>query len=211
VAGEAVRFFTQFWSFSQAVIGRHLAPAMRGYADQSPVALMAHLIVASTALGYLSLQAKQIVKGRTPRGFENEEGDSLAGSLFIASLLQGGGLGIYGDFLFGEANRNGLPATLSSFAGPAVSDGERLFAIVNKAVWGDEDEKADAGGDAVKFAISSAPGANLFYTRWALDYLVMWRMQEAMSPGYLERYERRTREREGSDFLVDPSQAITGR
>lgn len=210
VAGEAVRFFTQFWSFSQAVIGRHLAPAVRGYAGQSPVALMAHLIVASTALGYMSLQMKQLVKGRSPRGLENEEGESLAGSLFIASLLQGGGLGLYGDFLFGEANRNGLPATLSSFAGPAVSDAERLFAIVNKAVWGDADEKADAGADAAKFAVASAPGANLWYSRWALDYLVLWRMQEAMSPGYLERWENRTEKREGSGFLVDPSEAVTG-
>lgn len=208
VAGEAARTFTQFWSFSQAVIGRHLAPAMRGYAGQSPVALMAHLIVASTALGYLSLQAKQIAKGREPRGLENDDGESLAGSLFIASLLQGGGLGVYGDFLFGEANRSGLPATVSSLAGPAVSDAERLFQIVNQAVWGDGDEKADAAGDAAKFGITMLPGANLWYTRWALDYLVLWRMQEAMSPGYLERYERRVEGSTGSGFIVSPSEAV---
>lgn len=208
VGGEAVRTFTQFWSFSQAVIGRHVAPAIRGYAKQSPVALMAHLIVASTALGYVSLQMKQLVKGRELRGLENDDGESLAGSLFIASLLQGGGLGIYGDFLFGEANRSGLPATLSTLMGPAVSDGERLFQIMNKAVWGDLDEKADAGGDAVKFAINSAPGANIWYTRWLLDYLVMWRMQEAMSPGYLERYERRVEKSTGAGFLVSPADAV---
>lgn len=210
VAGEAVRTFTQFLGFSQAVIGRHVAPAMRGYAGQSPVALMAHLIVASTALGYLSLQAKQIAKGRTPRGLENDEGESLAGSLWIASLLQGGGLGLYGDFLFGEANRSGLPATVSSFMGPAVGDAERLFQIVNKAVWGDADDREDAAGDAAKFAITSLPGANIWYTRWALDYLVLWRLQEQMSPGYLRRMERRAEKREGSSFLVDPSLAVTG-
>lgn len=209
--GEAARFFTQFLSFSQAVIGRHVAPAIKGYAGQHPVSLLAHLIVASTALGFVSLQAKQLVKGRTPRGLEDDEGNSMAGSLFIASLLQGGGLGIYGDFLFGEANRNGLPATISSFAGPAVSDAEKLFAIVNRAVWGDMDEKADAGGDLAKFAVTSAPGANLFYTRAVLDYLVLYRMQEAMSPGYLERWEKRVREREASEFLIDPSEAVTGR
>lgn len=208
IAGEAARTFTQFLSFSQAVIGRHLAPAMRGYAGQQPVALMAHMIVASTALGYLSLQMKQLVKGRELRGTENDDGDNLTGSLFIASLLQGGGLGLYGDFLFGEANRNGLPATISSFMGPAVSDAEKLFGIVNKAVWGDADEREDAGGDAVKFAITSAPGANLWYTRWLLDYLVLWRMQEAMSPGYLERYEKRVEDREGAGFLISPSEAV---
>lgn len=211
VAGESIRLLTQFLGFSQAVIGRHVAPAARGYGGQSPVALMAHLIVASTALGYLSLQAKQLVKGRELRGTENDDGDNLTGSLFIASMLQGGGLGLYGDFLMGEANRNGLPATVSTFMGPAVGDAEKLFAIVNKAVWGDEEEKVDAGGDLAKFAITSAPGANLFYTRWVLDYLVLYRMQEAMSPGYLERYERRVEKREGAGFLVDPSEAITGR
>lgn len=208
--GEAVRFFTQFLGFSQAVIGRHVAPAMRGYAGQTPVALMAHLIVASTALGYVSLQMKQLAKGRELRGLENDDGESLAGSLWISSLLQGGGLGLYGDFLFGEANRNGLPATIGTFMGPAVSDAEKLFAIVNKAVWGDAEDKADAGGDFTKFALQNVPGANIWYTRWLMDYLVHWRLSEAMSPGYLERYERRVEKREGAGFLVDPSEAITG-
>lgn len=210
VGGEAVRFFTQFWSFSQGVIGRHVAPAARGYAGQSPISLLAHLIVASTALGWLSLEMKQLVKGREPRTAGVMREPDRAGSLFLAAMLQGGGLGIYGDFLMGEANRSGLPATLSAFAGPAVSDGERLFQIVNKAMWGDMDEKADAGADGIKLGVSLLPGANLFYTRWALDYLILHRMSEAMSPGYLERYEKRVREREGTEFLVDPSQAITG-
>lgn len=209
VGGEAVRFFTQFWSFSQAVLGRHVAPAARGYGGQSPVSLLAHLVVASTALGYVSLQMKQLAKGREFRGTTNDDGEDLTSQLFIASLLQGGGLGLYGDFLFGEANRNGLPATLSAFAGPAVSDAEKLFAIVNKAVWGDGEDKADAGADAVKFAIASAPGANIFYTRWVLDYLVLWRMTEAMSPGYLERYEKRVEDREGAGFLISPSEVVS--
>lgn len=210
VGGEAVRFFTQFWSFSQAVIGRHVAPAARGYAGRSPVSLLAHLIVASTALGWLSLEMKQLAKGREPRTGAIMADPDKGGALFLAAMLQGGGLGIYGDFLFGEANRSGLPATASAFAGPAVSDAERLFQIVNQAVHGDWDDKADAGADFVKWGVMMAPGANLFYTRWALDYLVLWRMQEAMSPGYLDRYERRIERREGAGFLVDPSEAVTG-
>lgn len=210
IGGEAVRFFTQFWSFSQAVIGRHVAPAARGYAGQQPISLLAHLIVASTVLGYVSLEMKQLTKGRTARGPAALADPEKLDNLFIAALLQGGGLGMYGDFLMGEANRSGLPATLSAFAGPAVGDGERLFQIVNKAVHGDWDEKADAGADLTKFGITMLPGANLFYTRAALDYLVLFRMQEAMSPGYLERYEDRVRRREGTEFLVDPSEAVTG-
>lgn len=208
--GEALRIMTQFLSFSHTVVGRHLAPTLQGYAGQHPVALLAHMIVASTALGYLSLQAKQIVRGRTPRSLENDDGESLAGKLVVASFLQGGGAGIYGDFLFGEASRNGVGFTVSTMMGPAVGDLEKLITIMRKATGGEPDDMADAPGDLAKFAMQSAPGANLWLTRSVTDYLITWRMSEAMSPGYIERYERRVREKEGSDFLIDPSQAITG-
>ncbi len=210
--GEAVRLFTQFWSFSAGVMGRHVVPASRGFAGRQSVALLAHLIVASTLMGVLTIQAKQISKGRTPRPLDNP-------GLWPAALLQGGGLGLYGDFLFGEYARSGMPATLSSFGGPAVSELERLRLVVgaaagtlNPMATSMEREKSrqtfeNQGFRAVR---DNMPFGNIWYTRLALDYLVLWRIQEAISPGYLQRYEKGVREREGSDFLVSPSEAVGG-
>lgn len=205
--GEAIRTFTQFWSFNQAVIGRHLAPAARGYAGQKPVALLAHLILATTLGGYASIQAKQIAKGREPRSlFKDGELDGeAAGKLWIAALLQGGGLGIYGDFLFGEANRNGLGFSFGSLAGPGVSELEAAAQLVRSAVSGDV---ADLPADMVRIGVRNAPFANLWYTRLALDYLVLWRLQEAMSPGYLNRYQSRVEDQENTSFLVEPTSAL---
>jgi hypothetical protein len=59
-----------------------------------------------------------------------------------------------------------------------------------------------------RFVKDNTPFANVWYARLALDYLVLWRMQEAISPGYLARYEANVREREGSDFLVAPTDAV---
>jgi hypothetical protein len=217
VMGEAIRLFTQFWSFNQAIIGRHIVPAARGYAGAKPVSLLAHLILATTLGGYLSLQAKQIAKGRSPRALHDEDGSlSLVvgdehgfhfgrlGSVWLASLLQGGGLGIYGDYLFGEANRNGLGATLSSFGGPAVSELEAVGQVVRSAVSGNED---DAAGDLARIGARNVPFANLWYARVGLDYFINWRLQEALSPGYLDRYQRRVEEREGSTFFIPPTEA----
>jgi hypothetical protein len=210
VWGEAVRSFTQFWSFSAAILGRHVAPAARGFAGRQPVALLAHLIVATTLLGAASLQAKQLVKGRTPRPLDRPE-------TWLAALLQGGGMGIYGDFLFGEYARSGMPATISSFAGPSVSELERLRLVVGAAAGTlnplTTDEKRDASKQVLeqqgfRFIKDNTPFANIFYTRLALDYLVLWRLQEAISPGYLARYEANVREREGSDFLISPTDAV---
>lgn len=211
VWGESVRSFTQFWSFSAGILGRHVAPATKGYAGQSPVALLAHLILSSTALGYLSLQAKQIAKGRELRPMTTEDGEFQGGELFMASLLQGGGLGIYGDFLFGEASRNGTPAGLSAFAGPSVSEAEKLRGIVADAISGDPDRIEDIPAQGFRFAKDNTPFLNLFYTRAALDYLILYRMQEAISPGSVARYEKRVEDTTGAGFIISPAEAIGAR
>jgi len=208
VWGEAVRAMTQFWSFSAAIMGRHVVPAAGGYAGQKPVALLAHVIVASTLLGYASLQAKQIVKGREPRGFMDEDGKFQGGDLFIASLLQGGGLGIYGDLLFGEANRNGLGFTVGSMMGPSIGELERLMSIVHLTTRGDPDDIKDIPAKLIGAAKANIPLINLFYTRAALDYLVWFRLQEAASPGSVKRYEKRVEKAENARFFISPSEAI---
>lgn len=210
VWGEAVRVFTQFWSFNQAVMGRHVVPAARGFAGRQPVALLANIIIGSTLMGLLTIQAKQITRGRAPRPLDNP-------GLWPAALLQGGGLGIYGDFLFGEYNRAGLPATITTFGGPAVSELERLYQIVGAAAGTLNPMASPAQRDKARFKLENQgfrfvrdnmPFGNVWYTRLALDYLILWRIQEAISPGYLRRYENNAREREGSDFLVSPAETV---
>jgi len=219
VWGESVRAATQFWSFSAAIMGRHVAPAWRGYAGQKPVALLAHLIVASTLLGYASLQAKQIVKGREPRPLFDDKGEFKGSQLFMASLLQGGGLGIYGDFLFGEANRNGLGFTVGSLMGPSVGELERVASIVRYTISGDSkdstkgfwDDRKDLPAKLIGAAKANIPMINLFYTRAALDYMVWYRLQEAASPGSVARMEKRVEKEENAKFFVSPSEFIGAR
>jgi hypothetical protein len=206
--GETVRIITQFQSFNRAIIGRHLMPASRGYAGQGRVSLLAHLIVATTLLGYLQIQAKQIAAGREPRGFTDEDGEFQGGKLFAASLLAGGGLGIYGDFLFGETNRQGLGFTVGSLFGPTVSEVERFITIGGKAFSGDPDQTEDIPSDLVRGAKANIPFVNLFYTRAALDYAVWFQLQEATKPGSVEKYERRVEKEQNTRFFFSPAEAV---
>lgn len=208
--GEAARSFGQFRGFLQTILGRHLAPALGGYAGYAPVALMSHFIVASALAGWLSMNAKLIVKGQLPRGLVGDNAEETA-KIWAASLAQGGGLGIYGDYLFGEQNRNGLEFTLSSIAGPAVGDLEQVAQVVKQATHGGAISpttgKSQIPGELMRLGAHNIPLVNLWYTRLALDYLVLWRLQEAVSPGYLQRYESRVRNDEGGGFIVPPTAA----
>lgn len=193
IAGEAIRLYTQFWSFPQTFIGRSLAPALKGYAGQNAAALTAHLVLSTTLFGYLGMQAKQIAKGREPR--------PMSPDAFLASMLQGGGLGIYGDFLFGDYNRFG-GSPISTLGGPAIGDFEQGMKLWGKIRSGD-----DPAASAFQFAKGNTPFVNTWYTRAALDYLLFWRVQEALNPGWAGRYEQTTQKQTGSDFWLKPTDA----
>lgn len=210
VWGEIQRSFFQFKGFVNAIVGRHLVPAARGYAGYSPVALLAHMILGSALAGYVSMNAKTIARGEAPKPLIGASvGDTL--KIWGASLAQGGGLGLYGDFLFGELNRNGSDFDWGSLGGPLLSDTETVAKVVRQAISGgavnSSTGRSQIPGELVKLASQSTPLINLWYTRLALDYLVFWRLQEAASPGYLQRYDERVRNQEGSSFIVSPLSA----
>jgi hypothetical protein len=108
--GEMLRSFAQFKSFGSVVMllhGQRVHQMLSARETRMRGAAYAGSLLFTTAvLGGMSLQLKQLAGGRDPQDM-------------TAALLQGGGLGIYGDFLFGELNRfgGGFATTL---AGPLV-------------------------------------------------------------------------------------------
>lgn len=201
VIGEAVRAFTQFMSFPMTVISRHVAPAFRGSPGRSPAATITHLMVMTTLFGYVSMQAKQLAKGLTPRPLTDDDGNIRIDTV-TAAFLQGGGLGIFGDFLFGEYNRFGGGFTATA-GGPLVGEFEQFVRLLYTL----RDDPRDAPAEAIRMGIRNAPFLNLFYIRAALDYLFIYQLQEWASPGYLRRYERRIERERGQEFLISPSEA----
>lgn len=202
VPGEMLRFFAQFKGFPtamvQKVIGRELfgqgADRVRDI-GMTEVMGTAQLFILMTAFGYGAMSAKDLLKGRKPR-------DPLDPKTMTAAMLQGGALGIYGDFMLGESSRFGR-SILETLAGPvpgAIADLDELRA---RAMSGD-----DVAAPAFKQLINNTPFLNLFYTRIALDYLILYRMQESLNPGYLRRMERNIARENNQEFWLRPSEVV---
>lgn len=208
-AGEAFRFFWQFKSFGIVSLTKVLGRQMYGHgAKTKREQLMrggganlglVNAIVGTTVMGYFVMQTKELMKGR-----EMRPNDLKA---FGAAMLQGGGLGIYGDFLFGQANRFGGGA-LQTAAGPVVSDIASAFDLFQRARGVVEGGSADLSGDALRLAKSNIPFANLFYAKGAMDYLIWFQLQEAMNPGYLKRMERRVATQNKQKYWLPPSSIV---
>ncbi|AXF52838.1 MAG: structural protein [Podoviridae sp. ctdb7] len=218
VPGDLLRFVTQFKSFPAAYMQKTLGRELygRGYA---PTALgnnfrggrdlinalrngngerlaLAQLMLWTSAFGYLSMASKDVAKGREPRPADDPK-------TWMAALVQGGGLGIFGDYLFGEANRFGNTA-LESAAGPTLGT---VADVIN--LWARAKEGDDTAASALRLAQNNTPFLNLFYTRIALDHLFLFSAQEALSPGSLRRTEERIRKENGQEFLIRPSQSYS--
>lgn len=207
--GMAARLLMQFKTYPTTFMRRHLNRELyRGQQGGMDVAGITHLMVATTLLGYAAFEMRQMSRGRHPQS-SNAEGAGDYAKLVARAMVQGGGLGFYGDVLFGDETRGGGGAgSLGSFLGPTagtLGDTLNLIQLARTGgVEGNERSQRDLGPAALRLFQDTMPGANLFYLRGALDYLFFYRLQEAMNPGYLARYERRMRD-QGVTFMLSPS------
>lgn len=207
VLGEALRFVMQFKSFPVAMVSRTLGREFYGGGSKmgGAVRLMA-LAAQLSAFGYLSMTAKELIAGKNPR-------DPLSPETVAAAMVQGGGMGIYGDFFFGEFNRFGRSA-LATAAGPTFGSVDDLFELWAKArdtgkmAKGGDRYGADLAASSLRFAASNTPFASLFWARPAINYLALYPIQEALNPGYLRRMERRIERENRQTFWLPPSGAV---
>lgn len=197
--GEALRFLWQFKAFPLAFTDRVLGRAWYGGRGETTADRLlnnaghiGHLIAGLTVAGYMSMSAKDMLKGYEPRHPDDAKG---WGKTISAAMVQGGGAGIFGDYLFGEANRFG-GGVAETALGPAIGSSFDLLNIWNRAREGDM-----KAGDTLNWVVGNTPFANLFYVKPALDYLVLNSLREAASPGYLGRQERKRYQEYGQNRL----------
>jgi hypothetical protein len=156
------------------------------------------LVALSTAGGAMRMAVNDMISGRPQHDYSNP-------MTLLAALGQGGGLGIYGDFLFGETNRMG-GGLASTVAGPVVGDADRLLQLYNRFRNDLKENHADKAlqhmwPDLAHFAIGHIPFANLVYLRSALDYMLWYHVYEAASPGWWERTNKRLQKEQGRTMV----------
>ncbi len=208
--GEALRFMMQFKMWAAADVRQGIGREIYGNADFKSRALgLTSLAATATVLGYLRMATTDLLKGATPR-------DPRSPATIMAALTQGGGMGILGDFMFGNFSRNGQSLG-DTILGPTIGTGLQIMEIYNHmkqaAISGDTSFRrghpmADVGPELLRVTLDNTPFINLFYIRTALNYMFLWRIQEAMNPGFQRRRERRIQHETGQTFWLSPANAV---
>jgi len=193
VAGQLWRSFSMFKSFPITLMTTHFYRAAYQATNTERVGYMGGLMAASTVMGGVAVMAKDFAAGREPRPIGTDASLEENKKFLEAAWLQGGGLGIFGDFMFSDVNRFGS-GFLSTAAGPVpdlVNDiGGLTIGNVQQAYRGEE---TNVLGEATKFAKRYTP--DIWQTRLLSDS--MFDQIELMAdPKAQRRFNRVVRKRQ---------------
>ena len=194
--GETIRFVMQFKSFPisiwKKIIGRELYSYGPDDSKLARVSGLASLLMLSTFWGYIAMSAKDMLKGRSPR-------DPNKLSTLGQAFAQGGGAGIYGDFLINELQNEYGNGIFETALGPTASDIDKIINIGQSL-----NDPKKAGKKFLQLAEGNVPFLNLYYTKTAYDYLVGYQVKEYLDPGYFRRMRDKHEEQRGQSYYLKP-------
>jgi hypothetical protein len=195
----------------------HMFDIPKGLDDwRSAMAYRAKFMAGSAALGAMSLTLKNLVSGQDPEDLMTRKG---LGKILVAS----GGLGMYGDFMFGDKgdHQNGALAKLLGPGATMIEDAINIFhngidtargAAGVDAEPGEETVRPDQfGAQALRFTRNYlAPMTRIWYAKAAFNHMVYNNVMENLSPGYRDRVEQHMAQRNQTTWW-SPTENIPGR
>lgn len=217
--GEVLRAMSQFKSFGVAVVmlqvGRIARELGAGQVWRG-ASYAGGLLITTTLLGAVSLELKELVAGRDPRDANPlSPRNGAQGSKFWAqALLQGGGMGIWGDLLFSDVNRfgGGMAQTLAGPMADRVDQIRRL--TIGNIQQGATGERTNIGREAAQFVRQNTPGSSLWYLRLAWERIAMDQLQHLADPEASAAFRRRRQQRlrdYGNEFWWSPGETAPRR
>lgn len=134
------------------------------------------LVITTTLYGALAMQLKEIAKGKDPRPMNDPK-------FWGGAIFQGGGLGIFGDFISSESARTG-GGLAQVIAGPTADVVGGGLSILSKQVSGRlyGEPQSNAGRELIRFLGQNTPGGSLWYVRSAYERILLDELQRLADP-----------------------------
>lgn len=206
IGGEARRIGGQFKAFPITLVNTAMARFAARGVDADRMSHGALTLLAMWGMGMVSMQAKEIVKGRDPVTMDPTTPNGARA--WGVALLQSGGLGIFGDLIGQDQTRQGT-SFAGMLGGPLLATGDKvlgdvLFGNITRAARGQETHFL---GDALYAGAALLPGSNLWYARTAfqravLDQLAL--MADERAPERFQRIQKEAEKSWGQRFWWEP-------
>jgi len=210
IYGEGMRSGGQFKSFGISILLYQIEFAKQ-FGKAGGAAYLASTFVTLTTMGMMAAQIKELVAGK-------ETMDMTTGAAWLRAAAQGGGLGIFADFIFKDQSRFG-GSMVATLAGPSAAAmetllGRLLLAHTQQAFVAaiNQDEKAfekilQSFGSTLTDEVRKNMPSQLWYTKLVFDRYVYQTISQIADPDYigkLHKRESRLKRDEDRGYLFQP-------
>jgi hypothetical protein len=201
--GELLASGAMFKNFPVTMARMYSREALATATNAGMASYIAALGFGMTMAGALGVQLKELSNGRDPI-------DMSSPKFWAKAVLQGGALGIYGDFVFQNVNAygRGLGDQLTGPVVPVLTDLKNL--TIGNAYQAMEGKPMSFGPEMLNFGSNFIPGRTVWYAKLAMERLVLDQIHNAVDPKAASKFQRmQTQQRKalGNSFWWRPGQA----
>lgn len=212
LGGELWRSWWQFKSFPWTQFQRSMDLIRNAPTPASKAVMVSYLLFATTLAGAMIMQVREMLSGKDPRPmWPDKPYDRF--KFWGAAFLQGGALGIYGDFLSSVNQTRYGTGPLEIMAGPTIGPMLSLMLTqpMNAAAKSLDGKETHLGAQSIAQLKGFVPGNNLWYTKAVTEHLFWQRVMENLSPGYLSNMRSKTLKDYGQDWWWGPGENLPDR
>ncbi|MBX3498755.1 MAG: hypothetical protein KF889_04870 [Alphaproteobacteria bacterium] len=196
---EIVKSIMQFKSFAWMMGSTHMRRELyRG--ESASVDGILGILASTTFAGLVSMSVKDFFANKSMRDWHDRE---AAASNMMEALAKGGGLSLIGDIITQDMMKGGQPQ-IGVLAGPLASSIVQGVGVAQHAVAAATGTgKNNLASETIRLVNGHIPLINVFWARAIWEGLVVHRMMEAASPGFVGRVEQKMMRDFRQERLID--------
>jgi hypothetical protein len=188
LSGELLRSFAMYKNFPVTLTMMMNRGMMMQSGISSRLGFAVTYGLMLTAVGGLTVQMQQLAKGRDP--ISMNPSSKYGRNFWGQAALTGGGMGIWGDFLFRDVNRfgGGIGQTL---AGPMAGLAEDTLKLtVGNVLQFADGKDTNIKAEGLNYARRYLPGGNIWYGRAVLQNGIFDAIQKEVDPDAYVKWQR---------------------
>ena len=208
--GELMRMILQFKQFPMTFHHTHITRGLMRKNLSGKAKYLVPLIISTTLMGALAYELKQIAKGKDITDVKGLQDPRY----WINAMIHGGGLGYFGDIIFGTrySALSGAAGVLGAAPGQIFDTSNLIFDNLYEGL--SSNMEMNIGADLSQYLRRHTPGASLWYARLAIERLIFDTLQSMIDPKWNSKKRRKikkTRKEQKTDFWWKPGDVSPNR
>jgi hypothetical protein len=209
-AGEILASGLMFKNFAIAIGFTHIMRGLRETGLKGKAGYLVPFLIGTTLMNAYSHEMREVLKGRDVINFSSLDKTQMF-QYWLARLIGGGGLGIFGDLVYQEAEGENYGTDVTdALLGLPVAFAKDVYGLIDETLRYMPGGKEPAlGREFSNFIKKYTPGSSIWYLRAAWERIIVDTLQNLIDPKFHKRNNniiKRYQNKENRDYWWYPGE-----